>query len=66
MLGGRVRREAVEPRDLFHGHILAMDTFARALRNAARMIADGNFARNIQQVGSYGVLADSGYNIHAK
>jgi len=48
-LGGRVRRESVEPRDLFHGHVLAMDTFARALRNAARMIADGCFTRNIQQ-----------------
>merc|ERR1712198_380284 len=39
-LGGRVRRESTEPRDLFHGHIMAMDTFARALRNAARMISD--------------------------
>ncbi|XP_071519728.1 xylose isomerase-like [Panulirus ornatus] len=48
-LGGRVRRESVEPRDLFHGHILAMDTFARALRNAARMISDGCFAHSIQQ-----------------
>lgn len=53
-MGGRVRRESVEPRDLFHGHILAMDTFARALRNAARMIADGCFTRNVQQVGSRG------------
>lgn len=49
-LGGRVRRESVEPRDLFHGTILTMDTFARALRNAARMIADGSFARSVQQV----------------
>ncbi|KAK8741450.1 hypothetical protein OTU49_002224 [Cherax quadricarinatus] len=47
-LGGRVRRESVEPRDLFHGHILAMDTFARALKNAARMISDGCFARSLQ------------------
>lgn len=49
-LGGRVRRESTEPRDLFHGHIMAMDTFARALRNAARMISDGSFSRSIQQV----------------
>lgn len=48
-LSGRVRREAAEPRDLFHGHILAMDTFARALKNAARMINDGIFKRNTQQ-----------------
>jgi len=48
-MSGRVRRESVEPRDLFHGHVLAMDTFARALKNAAQMIADGTFARSIQQ-----------------
>ncbi|XP_045596654.1 xylose isomerase [Procambarus clarkii] len=48
-LGGRVRRESIEPRDLFHGHILAMDTFACALKNAARLISDGCFARSIQQ-----------------
>lgn len=29
---------------------MAMDTFARALRNAARMISDGSFSRSIQQV----------------
>merc|ERR1712055_433260 len=48
-LGGRVRRESTEPRDLFHGHIMAMDTFARALRNVARMISDGAFNRTFQQ-----------------
>ncbi|XP_068203454.1 uncharacterized protein [Palaemon carinicauda] len=48
-LGGRVRRESTEPRDMFHGYIMAMDTFARALRNASRMISDGCFARSIQQ-----------------
>jgi len=45
----RVRREAIEPRDHFHAHILAIDTFARALRNAARILSDGCFARNVQQ-----------------
>jgi len=48
-LGFRVRRESVEPRDLFHGAILTMDTFARALRNAARILADGCFTRSVQQ-----------------
>lgn len=48
-LGGRVRRESVEPRDMFHGFIMAMDCYARALRNAARMLSDGFFARSIQQ-----------------
>jgi len=45
----RVRRESIEPRDMFHGMILNMDTYARALKNAARIISDGYFARNLQQ-----------------
>jgi len=45
----RLRRESIEPRDMFHGMILTMDTYARALKNAARMISDGYFARNLQQ-----------------
>merc|ERR1712212_1474580 len=49
ILGGRVRRESTEPRDLFNGHIMAMDTFARALRNAVRMISDGAFSRSFEQ-----------------
>jgi len=48
-LGFRVRRESTEPRDIFHGYILAMDTFARALRNAANMISDGSFSRSVQE-----------------
>merc|ERR1712142_632311 len=48
-LSCRVRRESIEPRDMFHGMILTMDTYARALKNAARMISDGYFARNLQQ-----------------
>jgi len=48
-LGGRVRRESLEPKDLMTGHILAMDTFAKALLNASRMIADGHFAKNLQK-----------------
>jgi len=48
-LSCRVRRESIEPRDMFHGMILTMDTYARALKNAARMLSDGYFARNLQQ-----------------
>jgi len=48
-LSCRVRRESIEPRDMFHGMILTMDTYARALKNAARMLSDGFFARNLQQ-----------------
>lgn len=48
-LGARLRRQSVEPKDLFEGHVLAMDTYARALRNAARLISDGVFSRSLQQ-----------------
>merc|ERR1711872_749703 len=33
----RVRREAIEPRDHFHAHILAIDTFARAWRKEVQL-----------------------------
>jgi len=35
-----VRRQSIEPIDLFYGHIGAMDVFARGLKNAAKMIKD--------------------------
>ncbi|KAL3908113.1 MAG: hypothetical protein SGILL_008607 [Bacillariaceae sp.] len=37
----KVRRESVDPVDLFIGHIGAMDTYALGLRKAAKMKADG-------------------------
>ncbi|MDA7511149.1 xylose isomerase [bacterium] len=37
----KVRRESFEPIDLFHGHIVGMDAFARGLRAAAGIRADG-------------------------
>ena len=37
----KVRRESFEPVDLFHAHIGGMDAFARGLKIAARMRADG-------------------------
>lgn len=37
----RVRRESVEPVDLFHAHIGSMDTFAQGLKIADRIVADG-------------------------
>jgi xylose isomerase len=36
-----VRRESFEPVDLFHAHIGGMDAFARGLKIAAAMRADG-------------------------
>jgi len=37
----KVRRESFEPIDLFHAHIGGMDAFARGLKIAARIRADG-------------------------
>ncbi len=37
----KVRRESFEPVDLFHAHIGGMDAFARGLKMAARIRADG-------------------------
>ncbi|CAL4162543.1 unnamed protein product [Meganyctiphanes norvegica] len=48
-LSCRVLRESFEPCDMFHGMILTMDTYACALKNAARILSDGCFARNLQQ-----------------
>ena len=45
----RVRRQSVDIEDLFYAHIGAMDAFARGLKNAARMINDGHFARFIAE-----------------
>ncbi len=39
----KLRRQSIDPVDLFHAHIGGMDAFARGLKNAARMIEDGVF-----------------------
>jgi xylose isomerase len=38
------RRESFEPVDLFHAHIGGMDAFARGLKIAAAIRADGRLA----------------------
>ena len=43
----KVRRQSIDPVDLFHAHIGAMDTFARGLKNAAKMIEDGVFEKAV-------------------
>ncbi len=45
----KVRRESFEPVDLFHAHIGGMDTFAMGLKLAAKIRADGELARMVQQ-----------------
>lgn len=42
-----VRRQSIEPIDLFYGHIGGMDAFARGLKGAARMIEDKTFDKAI-------------------
>jgi xylose isomerase len=41
----KIRRQSIDPVDLFHGHIGAMDVCARALLAAAAIIEDGTLDR---------------------
>jgi xylose isomerase len=43
------RRESFEPIDLFHAHIAGMDAFARGLKAAAAIRADGRIASFVRQ-----------------
>jgi xylose isomerase len=45
----KVRRESFEPVDLFHAHIGGMDAFARGLKIAAKIRADGRLAEFVRQ-----------------
>ncbi len=45
----KVRRESFEPVDLFYAHIAGMDAFARGLKIAARLRADGRLDDFIRQ-----------------
>jgi xylose isomerase len=45
----KVRRESFEPVDLFHAHIGGMDAFARGLKIAARIRADGALEQIVRQ-----------------
>lgn len=44
----KVRRESFEPVDLFHAHIGGMDAFARGLKIAAKIRADGRLAEFVK------------------
>lgn len=44
----KVRRESFEPIDLFYAHIGGMDAFARGLKIAAEMRADGEFTKFVK------------------
>ena len=45
----KVRRQSIEPVDLFHAHIGSMDAFARGLKNAARLIKDKALSRAVEK-----------------
>jgi xylose isomerase len=45
----KLRRQSIEPEDLFDGHIGGMDVSARALLIAEKMIQDGKLAQVTQQ-----------------
>ncbi|MCC7334585.1 MAG: xylose isomerase [Pirellulaceae bacterium] len=45
----KVRRESFEPIDLFYAHVGGMDAFARGLKIAADIRADGKLAEFVQQ-----------------
>lgn len=44
----KVRRQSIDPVDMLHGHVGAMDLCARALLIAANMIEDGALERHIE------------------
>jgi xylose isomerase len=45
----KIRRESIDPIDLFHAHIGGMDAFARGLKTAARIRSDQALADVVQQ-----------------
>jgi xylose isomerase len=45
----KVRRQSVDPADLFHGHIGGIDVLAKALLNAAAIIEDGRLDRFVEE-----------------
>lgn len=45
----KVRRESFEPIDLFHAHIGGMDAFARGLKIAAAIRADGKLTKFVKE-----------------
>ncbi|MBI4580036.1 MAG: xylose isomerase [Planctomycetes bacterium] len=45
----KVRRQSIEPVDLFHAHIGGMDAFARGLKIAQKMVADKTFEKVVKE-----------------
>lgn len=50
----KVRRGSFEPKDLFYAYISGMDTFAKGLKVAAKLIEDGTFEKiKVERYSSY-------------
>ncbi|HEV8246111.1 MAG TPA: xylose isomerase, partial [Polyangiaceae bacterium] len=45
----KLRRQSIDPEDLFHAHIGGMDTLARSLLVAEKMLADGKLNQYVEQ-----------------
>ncbi|MEX0742359.1 MAG: xylose isomerase, partial [Phycisphaeraceae bacterium] len=45
----KLRRQSIDPIDLFHAHIGGMDAFARGLKNAAKMLEDQALAKPLAE-----------------
>ncbi|RYD62039.1 MAG: xylose isomerase, partial [Verrucomicrobiaceae bacterium] len=45
----KVRRESIDPEDLFYAHIGGMDAFARGLKIAAAIRADGRLDQFVRE-----------------
>ncbi len=43
-----LRRETLDPRDLVRAYVAVIDCYAKALRAAVKLVADGAFSRNLQ------------------
>jgi xylose isomerase len=45
----KLRRQSIDPMDLLHAHVGGIDTLARGLLNAERLIEDGRLAHNLEE-----------------
>jgi len=48
-MDAKIRRQSIDPEDLFYAHIGAMDTCARTLLAVEKMIQDGSYEEFLQK-----------------
>jgi xylose isomerase len=61
----KVRRESVDPVDLFLGHIGAMDCYAAGLRKAAALYEDGTLRQMLRERYASWTTTDLGQKVEA-